>query len=253
MEVKAENIKPYHQLLDTLISKKQWQQAQQLAQRMLVFADDSMKKEIYWKQGSILMEQDMAYEAYEIYRKIYELPLSSDIEKSKTLIYSALCFVQMEEYGTALHFLTAYPIDNTYLKTKFLISGYCQYNLKEYELAKENFWNAGFDNYEILFKKDLKELETLKVISTISSVILPGSGQMMLGKPLKGASALTINVALGMLAIRVASVSFLDAILFTTPLFMRYYIGNIARTSHFADEKIKKLKRNNILKVTIQV
>lgn len=190
---KAENINFYFPLLDSLMLKKQWKAANELCSRMNAFADDSIQKDILIKQGMILLEMDMPYEGYECFKKVFENKYSNPQLRSKAVIYSALSFIQMEEYTTALYFIEIYPTQEVHKKIRNILSGYCYYMLKDYEAAKENFYNAGIDNYQQLLDKRLYKLKRLKLLSIISSSLLPGSGQLLLGKPFDAASALTIN------------------------------------------------------------
>ena len=127
------------------------------------------------------------------------------------------------------------PSEAQYRRAMFLqgVARLYQFRWKEARTALKNYTDdAALDtHFEAALKAPRKSMRFAKFLS----IILPGVGQVYAGNWRDGLNAFVLNGALGFATVDAAlDGHYMDAVLWATALFLRYYQGNYYRAEEAA-------------------
>ncbi len=237
----------YKPLLDTLIAQQNYSSALLLAKRMLYFSKDSTENnELIITISKILISSNQPVEAYQNLAFIINNPVSNANVFSEALIYSAISFIQLEEYNTALYFLETRIFEDVWRNTRNILAAYCYLMIGDNVSSKLQLSYMGIDDTELLFSnKSIKKLKKLKFINNTISLIIPGYSYFSNNRFGYGITALALHSGLFYWTLTTALVAPIDATFFILPLTLRYYAGTQTRSNTIYEKKLKLL-RNKI-------
>ena len=248
--VSAINDYQYAQLLDTLIYKQEYNSALDLVDRMIFFNNPDSNTSLIIKKAYLNLCTGSFSQVYPI---LYPLLKSADTSRSRSisLMLTGLSFVGMEDYYTALFFLEQSGIHNVHKTARNLICGYCYLMVNNTKEAKKFFEYSGIDDFNGKYIYPIKKLKFERTLLLISSIIIPGSGQLIKGEIVNGISGIALNAFLVHSIISIGTNSIAEGIIFALPLFLRYYYGTISRVDKVSKNNIKEYNYfiiNSILK-----
>ena len=236
----------YQPLVDSLIKIQHYQEALELTDRLLFFSDQESKNELILLKSKIQIKLELPLEAYGTLDEIISNPTTDHKTFSQSIIYSAIAFIQKEEYQTALYFLETRPLEENWKNIRNILAAYCYYMENDRKNSKIQLGYSGIDKTEELFyNKKLRKLETKRNVNLAISYIFPGYVYLIKKNVGHAVSAVSVNSLLLYWTVTTAIFSPIDALLFTMPLSMRYYFGTQVRSEKIFDSEINDLKRKH--------
>lgn len=209
---------------------------------------------------AICYEQKGQYEEALKYYSIAEKSTFNRIEEDKLRFKQVELFILMNNFSEAAITLMSIQTKMLSAENKQLhafYSGIIFYGLNNYE-SSIKYFSALIDSnqYAALHQLKLKALKngkTPSIIPRLSSVIIPGSGQLMLGEFKQGINSLLLNAGFVYLFGRTSLVyTTQEALLTVFPWFFRYYSGGIKNVKTLQIER-KRRKKDEIYKAILEL
>ncbi|MDX2190711.1 MAG: hypothetical protein SFY32_12690 [Bacteroidota bacterium] len=219
-------------LADSLFNKGLTTESIELYDRIIFFSPDTLKPSLYIKKSQLLSFVGDNKQAINNLTYAYYLANGNDSLQKKIITSLAICTMLNEDYISAINLLEEnYKPEWYAVKEKSLLLGisYAFINFKKE--AKINFELAGYPELGEKISKQIGSLKRKSFLINASSVVMPGSGQIILGETNSGLKSLALNGAFGAgFYYFTAFYNPLDALILVGAFWSRYYLGNIAKT-----------------------
>ena len=200
--------------------------------------DDARAGEAYHNIGLAYREQQMWGEAVAAMRIAIQ-HTADKTTKTERQLALAVTLIASKNYDMGVLELIKVTLRNPseaqYRRAMFLqgVAHLYQFRWKEARAALKNYTDdAALDTHlEAALKAPRKSMRFAKFLS----IILPGAGQVYAGNWRDGLNAFVLNGALGFATVDAAlDGHYMDAVLWATALFLRYYQGNYYRAEEAA-------------------
>ncbi len=223
--------------------------------RFLFFQPDNVSVgEAYRNIGFAYRAQRMWPEAIAAMRTAFQYT-TNEVEKSERQLELAVILIASGNYDLGVLELIKMrmrkPSAALYQRARFLegIAYLYQFRLGEAHEALQVYTNDG--RLRLLFEQARNAPRKSVKLAKLLSAILPGAGQVYAGNWQDGLNALILNGALGFVTVdAILDGHYIDAILWATYIFARYYQGNPYRAGKAVEEfndRTARLAAENIL------
>ncbi len=223
--------------------------------RFLFFhAEDARVGYVYSQIGFAYRSQGLWEEAIASMR-VAIAHAANEFEKSERQLELAVIQIASENYERGLFELLKIMVQNPpvpiYHRARFLqgVAYLYQFRWEDAREALRAYTND--KKLQALFERAVSAPRKSIKFAKLLSVILPGAGQGYAGNWQEGLNALVLNGVLGFLTVdAMLDGRYIDAILWGTSVFVRYYQGNTYRAGKAAEEfndKAARLAAENIL------
>ena len=209
--------------------------------RFLFFhPDDARVGEVYYNIGLAYRAQGLWTEAITGFQTAMHLTGDSEA-KSEYQLELAVTLIAAQDYDLArlesIKVMMRSPSTDLYRRALFLQGVACIYQFK-WEEARETLQMYTTDEgLQTLFDDALNMPQKSVKVAKVLSQILPGMGQIYVGNWRDGLNALVLNGALGFLTVdAVLDGHYMDAALWGTFIFWRYYQGNTFRAERVVEQ-----------------
>ena len=209
--------------------------------RFLFFhPDDARVGEVYYNIGLAYRAQGLWSEAITALQTAMHLAANSE-GKSEYQLELAVTLIAAQDYDLArlesIKVMMRSPSTELYRRALFLQGVACIYQFK-WEEAREALQTYTTDEgLRTLFDDALNMPRKSVRVAQVLSQILPGMGQIYVGNWRDGLNALVLNGALGFLTVdAVLDSHYMDAALWGTFIFWRYYQGNTFRAEQVVEQ-----------------
>ena len=209
--------------------------------RFLFFhPDDARVGEVYYNIGLAYRAQGLWTEAITSLQTGMHLAADSE-GKSEYQLELAVTLIAAQDYDLArlesIKVMMRSPSTELYRRALFLQGVACIYQFK-WEEAREVLQTYTTDEgLQTLFDDALNMPRKSVRVAKVLSQILPGLGQIYVGNWRDGLNALVLNGALGFLTVdAVLDGHYVDAALWGTFIFWRYYQGNTFRAEQVVEQ-----------------
>ena len=209
--------------------------------RFLFFhPDDARVGEVYYNIGLAYRAQGLWTEAITGLQTAMHLAANSE-GKSEYQLELAVTLIAAQDYDLArlesIKVMMRSPSTELYRRALFLQGVACIYQFK-WEEARETLQMYTTDEgLQMLFDDALNMPRKSVRVAKVLSQILPGMGQIYVGNWRDGLNALVLNGALGFLTVdAVLDGHYVDAALWGTFIFWRYYQGNTFRAEQVVEQ-----------------
>ena len=209
--------------------------------RFLFFhPDDARVGEVYYNIGLAYRAQELWSEAITGLQTAIHLAANSEA-KSEYQLELAVTLIAAQDYDLArlesIKVMMRSPSIGLYRRALFLQGVACIYQFK-WEEAREALQTYTTDEgLQALFDDALNMPRKSVRVAKVLSQILPGLGQIYVGNWRDGLNALVLNGALGFLTVdAVLDGHYVDAALWGTFIFWRYYQGNTFRAEQVVEQ-----------------
>ena len=209
--------------------------------RFLFFhPDDARVGEVYYNIGLAYRAQGLWTEAITGLQTAMYLAGDSEA-KSEYQLELAVTLIAAQDYDLArlesIKVMMRSPSTGLYRRSLFLQGVACIYQFK-WEEAREVLQAYTTDEgLRVLFEDALNMPRKSVGVAKVLSQILPGMGQIYVGNWRDGLNALVLNGALGFLTVdAVLDGHYVDAALWGTFIFWRYYEGNTFRAEQVVEQ-----------------
>lgn len=209
--------------------------------RFLFFhPDDARVGEIYYNIGLAYRAQELWSEAITGLQTAIHLAANGEA-KSEYQLELAVTLIAAQDYDLArlesIKVMMRSPSIGLYRRALFLQGVACIYQFK-WEEAREALQTYTTDEgLQALFDDALNMPQKSVRVAKVLSQILPGMGQIYVGNWRDGLNALVLNGALGFLTVdAVLDGHYVDAALWGTFIFWRYYQGNTFRAEQVVEQ-----------------
>ena len=208
--------------------------------RFLFFhPDDARAGEAYYHIGLAYRKQAMWTAAVTAMRTAIQITTDKETKTERQLAL-AVTLIANKNYDMGLLELIKVTMRNPskpqYRRAMFLqgVAYLYQFRWEEARAALKNYTDdAALDTH---FEAALKAPRKSAKLAKILSIILPGAGQVYTGNWQDGLNAFVLNGALGFATVDAALDGYyMDATLWATALFLRYYQGNYYRAGKAAE------------------
>ncbi len=209
--------------------------------RFLFFHPDEARiGEVYYNIGLAYRAQGLWTEAITGLQTAIHLAADSEA-KSEYQLELAVTLIAAQDYDLArlesIKVMMRSPSTELYRRALFLQGVACIYQFK-WEEAREVLQTYTTDEgLQTLFDDALNMPRKSVRVAKVLSQILPGMGQIYVGNWRDGLNALVLNGALGFLTVdAVLDGHYVDAVLWGTFIFWRYYQGNTFRAEQVVEQ-----------------
>jgi len=246
---------------DSLVSNGNFALALKNYKRAFFFSNEFEQQFLYHKIADCLYYDKKYFEALNYYDKALSTSENDSLSIELSLKKS-YCFIFSKNYKHAqaelislpnpLHKIQQQKIDLAMAVAYFAEEDYhnAQLSFKKTIPETEPALSHSVDS---IFKKIHKLQHPSRILVLTSSLVFPGSGQMISGDFKNGINALTLSSVIIAAGIKVALIySPADAIITVFPWFMRYYKGNL-KSSKISAAKRKAYKKNKVLNQILDI
>ena len=257
---KSQTIAETYQYCKAQYQNQQYQNAIESGRRVLFFDKaDKYKKEVTKILGKAYFQSGEYKQSAKYYDIAYEYASGKDSTPHQLIMKKAMALLMDGTLQLAKAELLALPPDlnSQEQRQKHLLLGITAFQRASFPKAEQYFIKAVPDsdssrvNKLFMKNKDLKRYDSW--LPRIMSLIVPGSGQMVLGDFKNGINSLLLTGAIYTLFINTAQAySFLEAILGVFPTFQRYYVGGFQKVKDIQMQK-KAKERHQIYKDLINL
>lgn len=237
---------------DTLFAQHNYFDAKKTYQRALFFSNGRRLSHLYKKLGDCESQQGNYLKASKYFDLAYfsspddSLQRVFLIDKAKSYIFSANYHHAIVELLNLSDTLGDY-----WKEQKNFYLGICYFGMDKYEMSKKHFAlsiNEKFDEERILINRIFEDKKKMQKpnprMAKFMSMILPGSGQAIIGDTKNAANSFLLTSTILVIGLNVTSAySLFDALVSIFPWFFRYYQGGYKNAKVLAE---KKLKQNRI-------
>ncbi len=216
-----------------------YQVAQELFERAFYFKKDDIEVVDYDLLFKSYLRQEKFEEAYStLVRARSDYKLSDSVQNELLLSHARLSFHQdnLEEMKYWLFQVDSFFNEDQEQRVNGHL-GLCFFLLGEFDESKNSF-SKSFDlsleeqreSFSKIYRK-AKRIDRLKPnLAYLSSVFIPGSGQLYAGFPGEALNSVVLNGALGLVYVNTLfTYGFFEAFILVYPWFVRYYNGGYKR------------------------
>lgn len=215
----------------------------------MYFGTDTSRVRVLYKMGRAQLYAGKPEVAYRTFVQVLKDFPGDTVYRDASILYCSMALVEMNDYFAALVFLEQFPVTPKHYTARNVWLGYLFLMTGEEYMAVQMLYNAGIKIEPKYVFKELRKSRRKRRVALMMSVLVPGAGQWLYGRPVEATSALAINAALFWIGIPIALASPLDGVLFVMPLLGRYYVGSIAKLDLRAKRHIAATRKAEFLKL----
>lgn len=250
---KSQTIAETYQYCKAQYQEQQYQNAIESGRRVLFFDDSNVfKKEVTKILGKAYFQNGEYQKSAKYYDISYEYASGNDSTPHQLIMKKAMALLMNGTLQLAKAELLTLPPDLNPREERqqHLLLGITAFQRASFPKAKQYFKKAVPDSDSSRVNKLFRKNKALKRYDSwlprIMSLVIPGSGQMVLGDFKNGINSLLLTGAIYTLFINTAQAySYLEAIAGIFPTFQRYYVGGYQKVKDIQMQK-KAKERHHI-------